>query len=207
MLQNRVRAGLRRDRLPALGAGQRIQGIVGTPNANRFPITLAPLACPRVQQIADFDSGIVEFLDMLMEFLAVRAVDIRDHDERMAARHGRREDQHLVRAIGVQQSHPNLGPGNLCQIDPTVYIDQIAVRDQVLPITRNVENVRAVQHFVQARRWRRADLVRRVTRYQLLQAFPELLTVRFRGSCGREQQSTEQQDSPSHGGGEPGACL
>lgn len=207
MLQDRVRAGLRRDRLPALGTGQRLQGIVGTPDADRLPVTLAPLAGPRVQQIADLDSGIVEFLDMLMESLAVRAVDIRHHDERMAARHGRREDQHLVRAVSVQQSRPNLGPGDLRQIDPAVHVDQVAARDQVLPVACDVKNVRAVQHFVQARRRRGADLVRRVVRDQPLQAFPELLAVRFRGSRGREQQGAEKQDSPSHGGGEPGACL
>lgn len=207
MLQNRVRTGLRRDQLSTLGTGQRIQGIIGAPDADRLPITLAPLAGPRVQQIADFDSGIVEFLDMLMESLAVRAVDIRHHDERMTARHGCREDQHFVRAVSVQQSRPNLGPGNLCQIDSAVHIDQVAAREQVLSVTRNVENVCAIQHLVQARRRRRADLVRRVTRYQQLQAFPELLAVRFRGNRGRKQQSTEKQDSPSHGGGEPGACL
>lgn len=207
MLQDRVRTGLRRDRLSTLGTGQRIQGIIGAPDADRLPITLAPLAGPRVQQIADFDSGIVEFLDMLMESLAVRAVDIRHHDERMAARHGRREDQHFVLAVSVQQSRPNLGPGNLRQIDPAVHIDQIAVREQVLSVTRDVKNVCAVQHFVQARRRRGADLVRRVARYQQLQASPELLAVRFRGNRGRKQQGAEQQDPSSHGGGEPGACL
>ena len=190
-----------------LGAGQRIQGINGAPDADRLPITLAPLAGPRVQQVADFDSGIVEFLDMLMESLAVRAVNIRHHDKRMAARHGRREDQHLVRTVGVQQSRPNLGPGNLCQIDSAVHIDQVAVREQVLSVTRNVENVCAIQHFVQAWRRRGTDLVRRMARDQQLQAFAELLGVRFRGGHGREQQGAEQQDSPSHEGGEPGACL
>ncbi len=157
MAVDRVVAGEIFDLFTGLGEVERLFALFIAPDGDRLVVALRPLACARIEHIADLDAAFVVVGHLVVQLAAVGAVDVGEDGDAVFYLL-RRVDQQLARIDRRQQLDPLAGGVLLAQVLALLQVVELTAQ-QVAAVVGDVVGLHADCNLHYAGYRRAADAV------------------------------------------------